>query len=172
MGLKVAKQLIPSLTQVELTTLEEMGKHHPYPDFRFKARGILSLNAQHKPELIADVLGVTKQSVYNWAKWWRQDGLAGLLDGHKGGRPVKLTAKLVESAVAIATEEALTLAGIKQRVLERHPDAPDFSLDRLAARLKERRFSFKRCRLSLKKSVLNGNLKSKRPNSPSSKPPP
>jgi len=108
--------------------------------------------------------------VYNWAKWWRQDGLAGLLDGHKGGRPVKLTAKLVDSAVAIATEEALTLAGIKQRVLERHPDdAPDFSLDRLAARLKERRFSFKRCRLSLKKSVLK-SLKRKRPNSPSSKP--
>ena len=82
----------------------------------------------------------------------------GLLGGHKGGRPVKLTAEMVESAVNIAATEALTLEGIKQRVRERHPEAPDFSIDRLAARLKERRFSYKRCRLSLKKSVLNKNL--------------
>lgn len=52
----------------------------------------------------------------------------------------------------------LTLEGIKQRVRERHPEAPDFSIDRLAARLKKRRFSYKRCRLSLKKIVLNKNL--------------
>ena len=75
----------------------------------------------------------------------------------------ELTEDLVTSAVAIATTEALTLASIKQRVQERHPHAPDFSLDRLSARLKERGFSFKRCRLSLKKSVLNGNFQRKKP---------
>jgi hypothetical protein len=62
-----------------------------------------------------------------------------------------LTAALVDSAMAIAAAEALTLGEIKQRVRERHPHAADFSEDRLAARLKARGFSFKRCRLSLKK---------------------
>lgn len=152
------QKLISPLTEPELRTLEEMGRRHPFAEFRFRARGIVALNAKCKSGLIAQVLGVTEQSVYNWAKWWRKDGLVGLLGGHKGGRPVKLTAEMVESAVNIGATEALTLEGIKQRVRERFPEAPDFSIDRLAARLKERRFSYKRCRLSLKKSVLNKNL--------------
>jgi len=140
------------LTREEMITLEEMAQHHPFADFRFRARGVLSLHAGLKPWVIAQVLGVSKQSVYNWAKWWREDGLVGLLGGHKGGAPVKLTSALLDTAEAIARQEPLTLAGIKQRVLERHPDAPSFSEDRLAAGLKKRNLSFKRCRLSLKKS--------------------
>jgi hypothetical protein len=85
-------------------------------------------------------------------KWWREDGAKGLFDGHKGGRPVVLTPELVACAVEIAKGEALTLAKIKLKVLEQHPDAPDFSLDRLSLRLREHGMSFKRCRLSLKKS--------------------
>jgi transposase len=163
MEAEMAKPLIASLTHEELRTLEEMGRHHRHADFRFRARGLVALHAQCQPGTIAQVLGVSVQSVYNWAKWWREDGLAGLLNGHKGGRPVTLTAELVDSAVEIATAEALPLAGIKQRMRERHPQAPDFSLDRLAARLKERGFSFKRCRLSLKKSAPNGTLPRKKP---------
>lgn len=147
----MAKQLIGSLSQEALRTLEEMGRHHRYADFRFRARGIVSLHAQCKPETIAQVLGVSVHSVYNWAKWWREDGLSGLLNGHKGGRPAKLTAELVDHASAIAAAEPLALAGIKQRLQECHPDAPDFSLYRLSARLKQRGLRFKRCRLSLKK---------------------
>jgi transposase len=140
------------LTETELITLDEMGRHHPYADFRFRARGLVSLNAGHKPEMIAQVLGISQQSVYNWAKWWRRYGLVGLLDGHKGGSPAKLTEELVDSAIEIAAAELLTLEGIKQRLQVRHLDAPDFSIDRLSAGLKERKFSFiKRCRLLLKK---------------------
>ena len=154
----MTKILILPLTVEQLSTLEEMGQHHRHADFRRRARGIVSLNARLSPQVIAQVLGVSEPSVYNWAKWWRSAGLTGLLDGHKGGRPVKLTAELVECAKEIAASEALTLAGIKQRVCERHPDAPDFSVDRLSARLKEHGVSFKQCRSSLKKNVLNRNL--------------
>lgn len=163
----MAKQLISSLTQEELKTLEEMGRRHRYADFLFRARGIISLDAQCKPGTIAQVLGVSEHTVYNWAKWWREDGLSGLLNGHKGGRPVTLTTELVDNASAIAEAEALTLAGIRQRLQERHPEAPDFSLDRLSVRLKERGLRFKRCRLSLKKSVLSETSQKKKPTSAS-----
>ena len=113
---------------------------------------MLSLNAGLAPAVIGKVLGRSEQSVYNWAKWWRKDGLVGILDGNKGGPPFKLTETLLDTAIKIAREEPLTLAGIKMRVLELHPDAPDFSIDRLSVGLKKRGFSFKRCRLSLKKS--------------------
>lgn len=99
------------------------------------------------------MFGVSGKTVCNWATWWREGRFDRLFDGQKGGRPAKLTSELVACAVEIATSEPLTLAGIKQRVLERHPEAPDFSLDRLSARLKENQISFKRCRLFLKKAI-------------------
>ena len=150
----MSQKLMAPLTAVELLTLQEMGRHHRHGEFRFRARGLISIDAQQSPKVVAEVLGVSEQSVYNWVKWWRRSGLAGLLDGRGGGRPVKLTEELVASAVEIARSEPLTLDGIRQRVRERHPDAPEFSVDRLSARLKEKGLSYKRCRLSLKKSVM------------------
>lgn len=146
--------LIAPLTEIERETLSEMSKHHRFAGFRLRARGLLSLNAGLAPTVIAEVLGRSDQSVYNWAKWWREDGLIGILDGNKGGPPFKLTEALLDTAESIARTEPLTLAGIKQRVLALHPDAPDFSTDRLSAGLKKRGLSFKRCRLSLKKSEM------------------
>lgn len=142
----MAQELIAPLTDQQLLTLTEVGRRHRFGDFRFRARGVIALNARIKPRLIAQVLGVSEKSVYNWAKWWREEGFDGLFDGHKGGRPAILTAELVASAIDIASAESLTLASIKRRVLERHPQAPDFSLDRLAARLNEHRRPFKRGR--------------------------
>lgn len=147
----MAQKLILPLTAKELLELKKIARTHHFPDYRFKARGIIAINAELRPETIAEVLGVSRKTVYNWAKWWREDGFDGLLDGHKGGRPLKLTEELITCAVEIAANKALTLADIKLRMLELHPQAPDFSLDRLEFRLKEHRLSFNRCRLSLKK---------------------
>lgn len=148
----MAQKLILPLTAEELLKLEEMIRSHRFDDYRLKARGILAIAGEHKVKAIAQILGMSEKSVYNWAKWWREERFDGLFDGHKGGRPPKLTAELVAYAVEVATAQALTLAGIKKRVLERYPLAPDFSLYRLAVRLKEHQMSFKRCRLSLKKN--------------------
>lgn len=144
--------LFPELTAIERATLEEMGAHHRYASFRLRAKGILSLDAGHKPAVVAAILGRTQQSVYNWAKWWREDGLAGILNGNKGSPPTKLTPVMLDTAVAVAGQAALTLEEIKRLVREQHPHAPDFSVRRLSAGLKMRGLSFKRTRLSLKKT--------------------
>lgn len=141
------------LTAVEEEPLKEMSAHHNYGSFRLRARGILSLNAGHKPQLIGEVLGVSLATVHNWWRWWDALGLMGLLGGYKGGAPFKLTAPLLDTAEEIARAEALTLGMIKERVLKRHPEAPDFSLDRLSIGLRARGLSFKRTRLSLKKTL-------------------
>jgi transposase len=104
---------------------------------------------------ICDFLRVSDQPVYNWAKGWRESGLVGILDGHKGGAPVKLTGEMIDVAAEIARKEPLTLAKLAARVHERFPDAPEFSLDRLSIGLKARGLSFKRNRLSLKKNGMN-----------------
>ena len=51
----------------------------------------------------------------NWALAWRERGLMGMLSGHVGGAPRKLTAPLLQTAVQIACDESLTLAKIAQR---------------------------------------------------------
>ena len=149
----MSKKLIASLTRAEIITLKEMAQHHRYPRFRLRARGLLSLNEGLKAALIGQVLGVSDQSLYNWALWWKASGLVGILDGHKGGAPAKLTSAMLDTAEAIAIAEPLTLAGIKQQVLAQHSDAPDFSLARLSIGLRKRGLSFKRTRLSLKKTL-------------------
>jgi transposase len=139
------------LAEAERRTLEELSRNHPFRDFRLRALGVLALGKGHGLKLVSDILGVTAQSVRNWAKGWRKAGVMGLLNGHKGGRPPKLTPAMLDTAEAVARAEACGLREIARRVKEAHPEAPPFSLDRLAAWLKARGLSWKRTRLSLKK---------------------
>jgi transposase len=136
----------------EIETLSEMSKHHHFADFRLRALGLLALNDGHRVVDICKILRVTDQPVYNWAKGWRECGLIGILDGHKGGAPVKLTAPMLDKAVQIATYESLTLGKIAARLKTDFPEAQTFSLDRLSKGLKARGMRFKRTRLSLKKT--------------------
>ena len=145
------------LTTEERLTLQELAKRHRFGDFRRRALGLLALDEGRSVVDICQMLQVSDQPVYNWAKAWREQGLVGILDGHKGGPPVKLTAEMLDVAAQIAAEHPLTLGKIAARVKERFPDAPEFSLDRLSVGLKARGLSFKRTRLSLKKNVLPTN---------------
>lgn len=148
----MSKNWIKPLTAQEQETLQQLSVHHRVGRYRRRARGVLSLEAGHKPLVISEVLGVSLQTVHNWRHWWEQYGLVGLLDGAKEGRPAKLTASMLNTAEEIARAEPLTLGMIKERVLKRHPEAVQFSLDRLSVGLKKRGLSFKRTRLSLKKT--------------------
>lgn len=144
-----------ALTVEEVVTLEELSKHHHYADFRRRALGLLALNSGQAVADIAAFLRVSDQPIYNWAQGWRERGLVGILGGHKGGAPVKLTPEMLEVAADIARQEPLTLAKLAAQLHERFPDAPTFSLDRLSVGLKARGLSFKRNRLSLKKNETN-----------------
>lgn len=141
------------LTEPERMTLQELSEHHPYPDFRRRALGVLALAKGHPPPLVAEILGVPPRSAYSWAKAWCTLGLMGLFKGHQGGAPVKLTPELLDTAERIARAAPCTLGEIERQLRDSHPDAPTFSLDRLSAGLRARGLSFTRTRLSLKKSA-------------------
>ena len=153
-----SKLLGKPLEAHDILTLQEMAARHPYADFRRRALGLLALQRGHKVAHICELLQVSDQPVYNWAKGYRTQGLAGILDGHKGGAPRKLSDELVDAAVQIASEQALSLGQIAQQLHQRYPDAPSFSLERLSVWLKKRGLSYKRGRRSLKKSVTPANL--------------
>ena len=77
----------------------------------------------------------------------------GLLNGHQGGAPTKLTEEWLDTAERIARESPCTLAEIERRLREIHPDVPPIHRDTLARQLKKRGLSFTRTRLSLKKNA-------------------
>lgn len=139
------------LSVEEIITLKKMSKHHPFPDFRRRALALLALNDGATVVQITQMFRMSDQPIYNWTQRWIAHGLAGILTGHKGGRPTKLTAEMLDLAAGIAHSEPLTLAKIAARVREQYPDAPPFGLALLSVGLRERNLSFKRTRLSLKK---------------------
>ncbi len=141
------------LTEAECITFQELAEHHPYPDYRRRALGMLALAKGHPFPLVAEILGVTLPTPYNWLKAWNRYGLMGLLNGHQGGAPAKLTQELVDTAEQIARSSPCTLAQIEQQLRAIHPNAPQFSLDRLSVHLKKRGLAFIRTRHSLKKNA-------------------
>ena len=105
-----SKLLGKPLDEHEIVTLQEMAARHHYADFRRRALGLLALQRGHKVAHICELLQVSDQPLYNWAKAYRTRGLVGILDGHRGGAPRKLTDLLLDEAAQIAREQALSLA--------------------------------------------------------------
>lgn len=146
------------LTSCERETLFQLSINHPWRDARLRATGLLMLSKEEHPVTIAQQCGVRFQSVYNWRKAWERRGIAGLIGGHVGGRPKKLSDAWLETVCELARTEARSLRGLAQRAEEIHGAPFPLSLDRLGRILKINGFSFKRTRMSLKKTVTRNDL--------------
>lgn len=143
-----------ALNEAELVTLDELASHHPFGSFRLRALGLLALNDGEPVAMIARILRVHTETVYRWARGWRAQGLVGILGGHEGGRSRNLPPELLDEAEKIARETPLSLRNILNRLGEAHPEIDTTADVRPLSRgLRERGLSFKRTRLSLKKSV-------------------
>ena len=107
-----------TLSDCEVQTLRQLSRNHHWRDARTRAAGLLDLFAGVHPTKIGERLGVSHQSIYNWRHAWEKHGLTGLISGRAGGRPNVLSPTLIQTAVTVASNEALTLKGISQRVQE------------------------------------------------------
>ena len=113
----------------------------------------MQLGRKVKPKIIAEQLGVSDKSVYNWAHARHDGGACALMGGHNGGRPRALSEAMVATALEIARAEPLTLGQIAQRVQEIRGEVLPCRIETLGEALKREGFSFKRNRYALKKSV-------------------
>ena len=96
------KRIDYSLTISELEELEQAIKSDERPKVGQRATGIRMLHLGKKPAEVAELLNVSTGSVYNWHARWRQDGLDGLADLPRSGRP-----KLATQSYCDALEETL-----------------------------------------------------------------
>lgn len=75
------------LNAKELKEIQEGMHHSPKAEVRQRATAIHLLHLGQSPETIGQMLAVSVGSIYNWHKRWRNEGLAGLANKAKSGRP-------------------------------------------------------------------------------------
>ena len=79
------------LTTEELKIIEHTIKHDKRPYVRQRAMAIHLLHQGYGPTQVAEMLAVTRRTIYNWYERWRSAGLAGLADRPGRGRKRKAT---------------------------------------------------------------------------------
>jgi len=73
----------------ELAKIEKAIRQDKRPEIRQRATAIRLLHLGHKPEAVAEQQMVSVPTIYNWHKLWRENGIAGLANKAKTGRPSK-----------------------------------------------------------------------------------
>lgn len=85
----MSKRLNFTLNEEQRGEVEQAINSSPYPEVRQRALAIRLLHLGQSPEQVAQAVMVTSNTIYAWHKRWREQGLAGLRDGQRSGRPLK-----------------------------------------------------------------------------------
>jgi transposase len=75
----------------ELAEVEKTIRQDKRAEVRQRATVIRLLHLGHKPEAVAEQQMVSVPTIYNWHKLWREQGIEGLANKPKTGRPSKAT---------------------------------------------------------------------------------
>jgi transposase len=75
----------------ELAEIERAIRQDKRAEVRQRATVIRLLHLGHKPEAVAEQQMVSVPSIYNWHRLWREQGIEGLANKPKTGRPSKAT---------------------------------------------------------------------------------
>ena len=81
------KKIDYTLTTESAAIIEQAIRNHPDLRVRQRATMIRMLNLGQKPEEIAEFMSVQASKIYYWHKRWRNEGIDGLSDKPRSGRP-------------------------------------------------------------------------------------
>lgn len=82
---------VDQLKAKELAEIERAMRQDKRAEVRQRATVIRLLHLGHRPEAVAEQQMVSVPTIYNWHKLWREQGLEGLANKPKTGRPSKAT---------------------------------------------------------------------------------
>ena len=80
---------IKELTQEQRDALENMKKNHQGHMPRMRAHAILLSETGFEVQELSKIFGVCRQTTATWLKSWNKEGMAGLEDKPRSGRPRK-----------------------------------------------------------------------------------
>lgn len=76
-----------TLKEEELEQIQKGMHHSRKAEVRQRATAIHLLHCGHSPQEVSDLMAVGLGSIYNWHSRWRKEGLMGLENKAKSGRP-------------------------------------------------------------------------------------
>ncbi len=134
------------LSAEEIQTLEEMHKNHSNHAPRIRSHAILLSAQGFKIKSLAEIFDVCRQTVATWLHGWDEDGICGLLDLPRSGRPRILTDE--DKAIEFVNLSPRSLKAVLAEL------AQDFDLNLSHSTLKRickrAKLTWKRVRKSLK----------------------
>ena len=80
-------KFVTALSDVELQTLSDAYSYAPQSGFRRRAHAILLSNKGYTINQISDILNAHRETVSIWLTLWDRQGLLGLKDDARSGRP-------------------------------------------------------------------------------------
>ena len=115
------------LTEAEVESVREAIHHDPRPEVRQRATAIHLLHLGYKPADVAEMIAVTPATIYNWWQRWQSNGIEGLANCARSGRPSKADARYV----------ALLEENLEFGAIDLGPDFPPWTINRLRHYLAE-----------------------------------
>jgi putative transposase len=86
---QMPKKLSFHLSAQDLTVIAKAIKHDKRPEVRQRAMGIRLLHEGKTPKMVAEFFSVSQPTVYDWHRRWQSQGVEGLANRPKSGRPLK-----------------------------------------------------------------------------------
>jgi transposase len=106
------KKFVPPLTAAQQTSLEQAYRHSSSHRTRQRAQTILLSSRGYSVEQLADILSVDRDTISRWLSVWQQQGLDGLPDAPRSGRPPKIDAAVEETLRQILEQPSPNLKAV------------------------------------------------------------
>lgn len=99
------KELNFTLSESELKIVVKAVKTDKRPEVRQRAMGLRLLHEGQTPKEVAQIMSVSQPVVYDWHHRWQANGLEGLANRPKSGRPRKADHSYVERLEAVIEQD-------------------------------------------------------------------
>ncbi len=139
---------VDTLCDAENVTLESMHKNHPSHATRIRAHAIVLSNRGYSIQEIADVNTVCRQTVSSWISSWEHEGLVGLIDKPRSGRPRVLCEAQEYAVIEAIKKQPRKLKQLAAELSEKF--GIRVTVSKLKRLCKKAGYSWKRIRKSLR----------------------
>ena len=112
-------KFVAPLTEAERLTLLEARDQGPTAALRRRAQAVELNSRGYRRTAIADLLDVHRETVSGWLALWETQGLRGLYDLPRGGRPPVFTPAEAEQVRAEGKQSPRQLRQVQARLQER-----------------------------------------------------
>lgn len=115
--------ILPLNTEARLQLGESM-KCHPSHRVRQRAHALLLSDRGYSRQQLSDIFDVQADTITRWIGRWNQDGIKGLFDGDRSGRPPILDEADCDRLQTLITECPQSLQQVTQTLREKTGKCP------------------------------------------------